>query len=124
MFDSFMVEALKYKGRDFRRLGPRWKQKEAGDQHREGPIIRATSAKQALEIAQRELPGADEHHNIWTIPCDEIIATGKDEVIWRHTDQTYRLARGYSKTVREKWEQIREEKALREYEKLDLTEAF
>lgn len=99
-------------------------QKESGDQHREATVVRADCAARALEIARRELPNAAELHSIWAIPVVEIIATAPGEMIWRTTDQTYRLARGYSRTVREKWEQIREEKALREYEKSDLTEAF
>jgi hypothetical protein len=45
-------------------------------------------------------------------------------VIWRTTDQSYRLARGYSKDVREKWKQFRGDDDLTEYEKDDLKEAF
>jgi len=45
-------------------------------------------------------------------------------VIWRFSDQTYRMARGYSKDVREKWTKFRDEGALHEYEKDDLKEAF
>jgi hypothetical protein len=45
-------------------------------------------------------------------------------MIWRETDQTYRLARGYSKGVKEKWTQIRKRQDLETYEKDDLKETF
>ena len=45
-------------------------------------------------------------------------------MIWRHTSQDYRMARGYSAAVREKWQTIRAERDLREYEKDDLREMF
>ena len=40
------------------------------------------------------------------------------------TDQTYRLARGYAKAVREKWETLRTQRDLETYEKDDLKETF
>ena len=55
---------------------------------------------------------------------DAIASTDADDLIWRYTDQTYRLARGYGKEVRDKWEKLREEKALEEYERDDLKETF
>jgi len=63
-------------------------------------------------------------HNLWAIPSEAIAATDDTDLIWRHTDQSYRLARGYSRDVRTKWERVREEQALREYEKEELTEMF
>ena len=58
------------------------------------------------------------------MPCDAIAATDAGDVIWRYTDQSYRLARGYSKDVRKKWEKIRAERDLETYEKDDLEETF
>lgn len=99
-------------------------QKQAGDPHRSGPTVDATSAQHALDAARAEIDGAANLHSVWAIPCAEIRATGEDDLIWRHCDQDYRLARGYSKTVRDKWERVREIRAINEYEKEDLKEAF
>ena len=54
----------------------------------------------------------------------DIAATEENDLIWRYTDQSYRLARGYVKDVREKWEAIRERAAYDEYEKETLKETF
>ncbi len=65
-----------------------------------------------------------EHADSWVVPRDEISATGEDDVIWRYTSQDYRMARGYAASVRKKWEQVRAEKDISEYEKDDLREMF
>ncbi|HEX9813602.1 MAG TPA: hypothetical protein VGB31_01495 [Myxococcota bacterium] len=99
-------------------------QHEAGDQYVSSILVTETSAANAIERAKREIPGASELNHFWAIPCAEIASTERGEVIWRSTDQTYRLARGYSKDVREKWEKIRADRDIREYEKDDLKETF
>ncbi|MCP3905212.1 MAG: hypothetical protein GY715_16425 [Planctomycetes bacterium] len=99
-------------------------QANAGDQHISSITVTAESAIDAIAEARKRVPGAAEMHNIWAIPCDVIAATREGDLIWRHTDQSYRLARGYSRDVRTKWERVREEQALREYEKEELTEMF
>lgn len=99
-------------------------QKEAGDQHISDVTVDATSAAEALEMAEDVIPDHDSYHNVWAVPVDEIHATKPGEMIWRNTDQGYRLARGYSKGVREKWEQLRDAKSLEDYEKDNLTEMF
>lgn len=96
-------------------------QKARGEAHAWAGSVEAASAAEALEAARRTHP---ESHGAWVAPREAIVATGRDEVVWRLTDQTYRLARGYSASVREKWERIRAERDLREYEKEDLKEAF
>jgi 1,2-phenylacetyl-CoA epoxidase PaaB subunit len=106
--------------RDYQLFG----QREAGDQHVSGPTVRATCAAEAIDLAPTVLPGAADMHNVWAIPCDELLGTTPGDVIWRHTDQSYRLARGYSKEVRAKWQRVREARALAEYERDDLKEAF
>jgi hypothetical protein len=58
------------------------------------------------------------------VPRDRIAATSKGDVIWRLTDQDYRMARGYAADVREKWEKIRTRRDLEEYKKDDLKESF
>lgn len=99
-------------------------QKEAGDQHLEGPRVRATSAHEALQTAPEAIDNHAELHNVWAVPAEEIISTPPGAMIWRETDQTYRLARGYSKGVKEKWTQIRKRQDLETYEKDDLKETF
>ena len=74
--------------------------------------------------AQSASGSADAFLRVWVVPVDRIATTGDHELIWRYTDQTYRLARGYSKEVRAKWEKVRERNALAEYEKDDLQESF
>lgn len=99
-------------------------QGNAGDQHFSSITITASCAADAIAAAREQIEGAQSLHNLWAVPIDKITATGDGEMIWRETDQTYRLARGYSKDVREKWEKIRAERDLAEYEKDDLTETF
>ncbi len=99
-------------------------QKESGDQYFSSITINAKSAADAIENAKALIDGAADLHHLWAIPVDELLHTEPGEMIWRNTDQTYRLARGYSKDVREKWEQIRTDRDLTEYEKDDLKDTF
>lgn len=95
-------------------------QKRAGDQHVFAGSVEATSSLEALGAARRD----NDQHSVWVVPRDEIAHTDSDDVIWRLTDQSYRMARGYAAGVREKWEQIRARRDIEEYEKDDLKEAF
>jgi ring-1,2-phenylacetyl-CoA epoxidase subunit PaaB len=99
-------------------------QKKPGDLHLSAGRVEANSPRAAIELARGTLRQAKSAHSIWVVDVERIIATAPGETIWRTTDQTYRLARGYSKTVREKWTTIRAEQDLAEYEKDDLKEAF
>jgi len=99
-------------------------QKESGDQYMSSIRISASSAAEAIEKAKSEIEGGDELNHLWAIPVVELLQTDPDELIWRNTDQSYRLARGYSKAVREKWEQVRKDRDIDEYEKEDLEETF
>ncbi len=96
-------------------------QKKAGDQHRLAGSIEAATAAEALDVARRDHAAAS---SIWVAPRDRIIVTDEDDVIWRHTDQTYRLARGYASDVRAKWERIRAQRDIEDYEQDDLKEMF
>ena len=69
-------------------------QTQAGDPHRSAATVEATCAKHALEVAHRTTRGAADLHSVWAIPSAEIRATSEDDLIWRHTDQSYRLAHG------------------------------
>ncbi len=95
-------------------------QKSSGDPHNAAGTVEATSSRAALEAALAKWT-AD---SIWVVPREEIFTTDEDDVIWRLTDQTYRLARGYSADVRQKWEKIRAKRDIKEYEKDDLKETF
>ncbi len=96
-------------------------QKARGEAHVWAGSVDGASSAEALDAARRAHPGA---HGTWVAPRESIVASGADEVVWRLTDQTYRLARGYSASVRDKWEKIRAERDIREYEREDLKEAF
>lgn len=98
-------------------------QKRAGDVFLEAGEVQAGGPGDALEGA-RAKPQAAKAHCVWVAPIERIVATAHGELIWRHTDQTYRLARGYTKGVKEKWKQFRGDDAMKEYEKEDLKEEF
>ena len=97
---------------------------ESGEPHRSVGCVEAESSREALEIARRDIAGAAEALSIWVAPSERIVATGPGDVIWRLTDQSYRMARGYASEVRAKWEEIRARKDIEEYEKDDLKEMF
>jgi 1,2-phenylacetyl-CoA epoxidase PaaB subunit len=99
-------------------------QKKAGGLFLEAGEVEADSADAAIESARSNKPQAKKAHCVWAVTKADIVSTQPDELIWRYTDQTYRLARGYTKEVKEKWKRFRAEDALREYEKEDLKEEF
>jgi len=68
-------------------------------------------------------PNGD-HHSLWVAEDARILRTDDDELVWRHCDQSYRMARGYSRDVRAKWEKIRADEDISTYEKDDLKDAF
>ena len=100
-------------------------QTKRGLRHSHAGSVDAPDGELALQFA-REHYGQDEPCvNMWVVPRDAIwSADAEHDVIWRSTDQSYRLARGYSKEVRRKWEAIRQRKEVDEYQKEDLKEAF
>jgi 1,2-phenylacetyl-CoA epoxidase PaaB subunit len=99
-------------------------QNRSGDQHIEAGSVEAASGAAAIAAARTSITGADAAHTIWAVPRDRIAATKRGDVIWRMTSQDYRMARGYAADVRRKWEQVRAQQDLREYEKDDLKETF
>ena len=98
-------------------------QSKAGGQHINVGSVEAATSADALLRARQQF-GDSGAHSIWVAPRDRIVATKKGDVIWRYTSQDYRMARGYSASVREKWQKIRAEKDLTEYERDDLQEMF
>jgi len=87
-----------------------------------GPVDGATP-QAAIDLARSTIKQAQNAHAVWVVLESNLLTTHGD-LIWRHTDQTYRLARGYGRIVRAKWTAFRDEKQLAEYEKDDLAEAF
>lgn len=85
--------------------------------------VEAATPQAAIDAARQTMKQAANAHAIWVVPEQHIISTHGD-LIWRHTDQSYRLARGYGREVRAKWIAFRDEKQLAEYERDDLHEAF
>ena len=111
-------------GRNGRRSYIVMSQKKAGDLFLEAGTIEADSPAAAVDAARRGLRMAQAAHCIWVVPPEHVNKSGENELIWRYTDQSYRLARGYGREVRAKWIAFRDEKKLAEYEKDDLAEAF
>jgi 1,2-phenylacetyl-CoA epoxidase PaaB subunit len=97
-------------------------QKRSGDPYVGVGIVEAGAAASALEAAKKAAKG--DPSSIWVVPRDAIAETGEEDLIWRLTDRTYRLARGYSALVREKWHKVRADRDVTEYEKDDLKEWF
>ena len=93
----------------------------AGDPAISAGTVEADCGAAALDAALATAPDADA---VFVAPAESVVGTEEGELIWRHTDQSYRLARGYSKDVREKWEKVRAERDIEEYEKEDLKESF
>ena len=99
-------------------------QKRSGDQHVAAGSVEAASGAEAIAAARELLAGSEPPHCIWVVPRDRIASTSRGDVIWRMTDQDYRMARGYAADVRRKWEEVRARRDLEEYEKDDLEEMF
>ncbi len=106
-----------------RRTWETFTQAKSGDPHVSAGTVLASSSAEALRLAQ-EMHTNGSPHSVWVVARDEIAATGRDDLIWRYVSQDYRMARGYAAAVRDKWERIRAERDVREYEKDDLKETF
>jgi ring-1,2-phenylacetyl-CoA epoxidase subunit PaaB len=98
-------------------------QLQRGKPHIHAGTVDAADDAMALQFA-REHYGMDQPCvHIWVVPRDAMVGTDYEkDVITRHTDRSYRYARGYS--VRKKWEKFRTKEDITEYEKGDLKEAF
>jgi len=93
---------------------------KAGEIHRAAEVVTAPDAEEAMALLRR----ADSSQSIWIAQTTAIIRTAPGEAIWPLTDQSYRLARGYSRSVRDKWTRFQSEEHLRSYERDDLREEF
>ena len=97
-------------------------QKRRGDIHVETGTLHAADADSALAKAvARHGEGTVQ---VRVVARDRIDSTEPDQLIWRTHDQTYRLARGYSKSVRAKWDAVRKREDVDEYTKEDIEHHF
>lgn len=98
-------------------------QLQRGKPHIHAGTVDAVDADMAMQFA-REHYGRDQQCvHIWICPREAMTATNYDtDLLWRTTDQSYRLARGYQ--VHNRWMEFRQKKDVEEYEKEDLKEAF
>jgi ring-1,2-phenylacetyl-CoA epoxidase subunit PaaB len=94
-----------------------------GKPHVHAGTVDAADAEMALQFA-REHYGQDQACvHIWVAPRSAMLGTDYDhDVIWRSTDRSYKLARGYQ--VHNRWLKFRKQKDLTDYEKEDLKEAY
>ncbi len=99
---------------------------EAGARHEHVGAVEAENGKQAKEHCRKQFVGDKSYYTIWTCPSTDLTKIdGETNMIWRETtDQSYRLARGYSKVVRKKWDALRAGQAVDRYQEEDLKETF
>lgn len=104
---------------------PEWvvfTQKRRGDIHIETGRLHAADSATALSRAvARHGAGVV---LVRVVPMRCIESTEPGQLIWRTHDQSYRLARGYSKSVRAKWAAVRKNEDIEEYRKDDIENHF
>jgi phenylacetate-CoA oxygenase PaaH subunit len=101
-------------------------QKNAGSRHEYAGKVEATNGKDAKEKCKEQLVNGKPYYSIWSCPLSKLTKVHSDvNMIWRETtDQSYRLAKGYSKVVRQKWDALRASKAVDQYQSEDLKDTF
>ena len=99
-------------------------QRRRGMIHIEAGAVHAADAATAVVRARSKFANG-KVSNIRVVRTDDCFeATPAELAIWREHDMSYKLARGYSKTVRAKWTNFRSEEDLERYRKGDLKEHF
>jgi len=97
----------------------------SGDRHLHVGTVQASSGQDAKSKCKSQILSDKPHNSIWSIAVSKLtVVDGEQDLIWRTTDQTYRLASGYSRVVRKKWDAIRESGAVDTYQDEDLKETF
>ena len=98
----------------------------AGDRHVHVGDVNAKNSAEAREKCTTQFTCEKPYFTIWAVPVSALTKIDSStDMIWREsTDQAYRLARGYSKIVRQKWEAIRAKQAVDKYQEEDLKETF
>jgi 1,2-phenylacetyl-CoA epoxidase PaaB subunit len=97
-------------------------QRKRGDIHIEAGALNAPDADTAFKRAIARY--GKNVVQVRVVPLDQITSTTRNQLIWRTHDQTYRLARGYSKSVRMKWAAVRNADDINEYVKDDIESHF
>jgi 1,2-phenylacetyl-CoA epoxidase PaaB subunit len=101
-------------------------QKDAGSRHEHAGNVDAINGKDAREKCKEQFIKDNAFCTIWACPLSKLSKIESSiDMIWRETtDQSYRLAKGYSKVVRQKWEALRATKAVDKYQSEDLEDTF
>lgn len=95
-----------------------------GGNHQTAGTVHAPDAAAAIDRGRAAFANA-RVRSIRVVPTDKIHETTAEELlIWRTHDMDYKLARGYSKTVRAKWTQIRDEPDYEDYRREDIAKHF
>ena len=98
---------------------------ESGDRHIHIGTVEASNGQDANSKCESQFLDDKPFFSVWSIGVSDLtVIDEKDNLIWRTTDQTYRLASGYSKVVRKKWDAIREAAAVDAYQEEDLKDTF
>ncbi len=97
-------------------------QKRRGDIHVERGQVQVAGHEAALSAAISRFGSSMTQVRI--VPRDSMASTEAGRVIWRTHDQGYRLAKGYSKSVRAKWDAFRKTEDIEEYRKDDIEHHF
>ena len=99
-----------------------WK---SGDRHIHIGTVEASNGQDAKSKCESQFLDDKPFFSVWSISASDLtVIDEKDNLIWRTTDQTYRLASGYSRVVRKKWDAIREAEAVDAYQEEDLKDTF
>ncbi len=97
-------------------------QKRRGDIHVERGQVQLADATTALPAAIARF--GEGMSQVRIIPMDSMSSTEDGRIIWRTHDQGYRLAKGYSKSVRAKWDAFRKTEDIEEYRRDDIEHHF
>ena len=98
---------------------------ESGDRHIHIGTVEASNGQDAKSKCESQFLDGKPFFSVWSIGVSDLtVIDEKDNLIWRTTDQTYRLASGYSRVVRKKWDAIREAEAVDAYQEEDLKDTF
>jgi ring-1,2-phenylacetyl-CoA epoxidase subunit PaaB len=101
-------------------------QSSTGSKYEHAGEVEASNGADARSKCQKQFVGDKPFYSIWACPISKLTKIeGKVDMIWRETtDQSYRLASGYSRVVRKKWDALRASKDVDTYQEEDLKDTF
>jgi len=99
---------------------------EAGGKQEHVGDVEARNGAEAKNKCIEQLSHGKSYCCVWSAPLSKLTKIdGASNMIWREsTDQNYRLAKGYSRVVRQKWDAIRATASVDKYQEEDLKETF